>query len=120
MLLPTMHTIVLGEPKAVLEIHFQSIKDEELSIGQLVVLWDDILCRKIGPDLYEIYDMADYRVKVSDFDGDTMFRDFAKELVDTRPLLSDNLNPYSKPVSKYYKTSKGTKRRRPWESDSFF
>ena len=120
MIIPSMHTIILGEPKAILEIHFQSLKDEDIAIGQLVVLWEDILCRKIGADLYEIFDLQDYRVKVPDFDGDTMFMDITREFSHNLSLLDDNLNRHMEPTSKYIKTSKGTKRRRPWESSSFF
>ena len=118
MLLSNTNVVCLGEPTAVLELHFSSIKDEDLSIGQIVVLWDEIVCRKIGDALYEVYDLKEYQVHVPDFDGDLLHK-----IATDRPTfrLIDSLPEkpwYSQP--KYVRTSKGTKKVKPWEGPMYF
>lgn len=110
--------ITLGEPKAVLELHFQSLDDESITIGQIVVLWEEIVCRKIGDYLYEIYDMKDYQINVPDFDGDLIC-----QIMSDRPKFSVFTTLPEKPfysAPKYVKTSKGSKKVKPWEGPVYF
>ena len=111
------------EPIHVLELNFPSIKDEGIPIGTWVILWDEIPVKKIGPNLYEVYEdipvievktleeeMAEkaekFRMTFSDISQEDMFHNFwHKDL---------------EPTQKYRKTSKGTKRIQPWESPRFF
>ena len=39
----------------ILELYFKSLPDENITVGQWVILWSEVPARKIGTNLYEVY-----------------------------------------------------------------
>ena len=111
---------VLGRP-TIMELNFPSLPDEEIKVGQLIILWEEIPVRKIGPNIYEVY--AEASVPVADFFDEPIekraqrFLDWAENQKQSviPPFLEETLE-----TKKYIRTSKGSKRVRPWESPRFF
>ena len=109
-------------PISILELNFPSIPDEKISIGTWIILWDEIYCKKIGEHLYEVYDSAIFSIK----SFDEQMAERAKELklmfsdIPEKDVLHNFFKEELEPTSKYIKTSKGTKRARPWESPKYY
>jgi len=109
-------------PTCVMELNFPSIPDEEISIGTWVVLWNEIYCKKIGENLYEVYDSAIFNIKTFD----EQMAERAEELklmfsdIEKKDVFHNFFKEELEPTTKYIKTSKGTKRVRPWESPKFY
>ena len=99
----------------IMELNFPSIPDEEITIGQLVILWGEIACRKIGKNLYEVYtDVTSGSMGERPSLMNISYEDLADR--EFKPVL-----PNGQYISsKFVKTAHGTKRRRPWESPSYF
>lgn len=107
--------IYLGKP-VILEMNFKNTPDEEIAIGQWIVLYKEIPVRKIGPHIYEVYP-----------DGQVLI---IEEFEDKLPKLMcdlqeaeryiDRMPPDYYAPKKYVRTAKGSKRVRPWESPLYF
>ena len=116
-----MQTIILGEPSHVLQINIPSIPDEDIPIGTIVILWNEIPIRKIGAMLYEVFaDNELLSIKPLEEEWAEKARMlidcFAKREIDTEPILSYKLPE----TRKYIRTSKGSKKVRPWEPPVYF
>ena len=113
----------LGKP-TIMELNFPKIPDEDIKVGQWIILWDEIPIRKIGPNIYEVYPDADLpklsapaNPRLIDYEGiaksleEPTFRTF------TPPFLEDVVRYDEK---KYIRTSKGSRKKQPWESPKFY
>lgn len=114
-----MSIAICGNP-TIMELNFPSIPDERIAIGSWVLLRNEIYCRKIGENLYEVYDVGSVQVN-------TWEEEMAERMECLKAAFSDIQtedvfhNYYrEEPQTKYVKTSKGTKRVRPWESPKFY
>lgn len=107
----------LGKP-TIMELHFKHTPDEDIHIGQFVILWDEIPARKIGEYLYEVYPNAQV------IEVETPEERFAKLAASLNGYLDTEMYVPGKDNNivntKYIRTSKGTRRVRPWESPKYF
>lgn len=116
-----MSVIKLGRP-TILEMNFPSIPDEQIAVGQWIILYDEIPVRKIGANLYEVY--ADYSLS-GDCDSSmaerpSLLRHVLKLVEDygeIRPLMYPSIPE----PPKYTRNSRGQKKKRNyWESPMYF
>lgn len=113
-LLDLDNTLVeLGEP-IILELHFKSLRDEDIPIGQIIILWNKIIACKIGENLYEVYDPKPIEIKLQptlfDTVNRTSFRDYLMNAEDYIPNAR----------LKFRKEYKRNKRIKPWESPKVY
>lgn len=112
----------------ILELHFKTIKDEDVHIGQWIVLWSQILVRKIGKDLYEAYildeslaESAEQRIHRLTLELIKNYEEnVEKRLKNTLALIDPDMPKVFYPEKRYRKTKHGSKRVRPWESPKYF
>lgn len=116
-----MQTVILGEPSHILQINIPSIPDEDIPIGTMIILWNEIPIRKIGAMLYEVFANDELPV-VKPLEEE--WEEKARMLIDTlatREIDTEPIFSYKLPETrKYIRTSKGSKKVRPWEPPVYF
>ena len=115
-----MSVVRLGEPKQIIQMNIPSIPDEKIPIGTIVILWNEIPCRKIGEMLYEVFSedtLPLIEIPEDDFFSKSklLMQDFANRELETSIWHFRNTE-----YKKYVKTSKGSKKRQPWEPPLYF
>lgn len=111
----------------VMELNFPNLPDEKIAVGQWIVLWDEILIRKIGSNIYEVYpDAKPYEFETMEERLEKLAKGFAfREITDAdmylngRDMISVGRN-LIKDGQKYIRKNKGSEKRHPWESPRFF
>lgn len=104
----------------ILELHFKTTSTGGIAIGQWVVLFDEIPARKIGEDIFEVYPEAEV-LEVETFeDRVEKLVEQLKHWDEPHKILPPMLAREILPTPKYVKTSKGSKRMRPWEGPQYF
>ena len=105
------------DPICVIEMNIPSVPDKDIPIGTLVILWHNIPLVKIGEMLYEVY--RENAIPVIEVEEPRLI--FVEEIC-TRDYI-DFIPPSKRHIeqnNKFIRTSKGTKRVRPWESPKYF
>lgn len=120
------HLYELGK-LVVMELNFPTLPDDEIAIGQWIILWNEIPIRKIGSNIYEVYPYArpsmietfEERVKrLAEMLDDAMkfqSRDF-KACPDFIKVGQNLINE----GTKYMRKRGGSVRVHPWESPKYF
>lgn len=110
----------LGEPQQIIQMEIPSIPDEKIPVGTIVILWDEVPCRKIGEMLYEVY--SEDKLPLIEIPEDN-FEQKARLLMDSlqsKEVYSDVWHFRNLEYKKYVRTSKGSRKRQPWEPPVYF
>lgn len=54
-------TIQIGKAKR-MQLNFEHTPDEQIAVGQPIILYEEILMIKVGPHLYDVYPEANVKV----------------------------------------------------------
>lgn len=113
----------LGKP-CIMELSFPSLPDEDIKIGQWIVLWDEIPIRKIGSYIYEVYPEASIE-QIETFEEKLektrkALIDFVNRRDSRNFILPEFLDDITYDSKRYVKTRKGSRKVNPWESPKFF
>ena len=111
----------------VMELNFPTLPDDEIAIGQWIILWNEIPIRKIGSNIYEVYPYARPSM-VETFE--VRVKRLAEMLNDAMRFESKGPKPYLDIVTagqnlinegtKYMRKRGGSVRVHPWESPKYF
>lgn len=120
------HLYDLGK-LVIMELNFPTLPDDEIVIGQWIVLWNEIPIRKIGSNIYEVYpDAHPYEFETLEEKIAKMAEGFSfinitdsRDFYSTDYIISKGRN-LIKEGTKYLRTKGGSIKRHPWESPRFF
>lgn len=105
----------------VMQLNFPNLPDENIPIGQIVVLWGEIVCRKIGSNIYEVWDLAKLSESKIPSIGSIIERSDGRfGILESFKMVPDELSSTWFEEPKYIKKGHGSRKRKPWESPSFF
>lgn len=103
----------------ILEMHIKT-ETGGILIGQWFVLYDEIPAHKIGEDIYEVYPEGRVIELDEPHDRTGMLIEQLKDWDGSDKRILPFLEKEILPTPKYVKTSKGSKRMRPWEGPQYF
>ena len=115
-------TIQLGNAKR-LKLKFKNTPDESIPVGQVVIIFEEIVALKVGPYLYDVYpdlDAKSFEQQLAEVERCRIKAFLAeeerkKERVRQLAFLPTDNEPLATTKQKYEWTPSGMKRTKHWE-----
>ena len=118
--------VQLGEP-TIMQLNIPSIPDEDIPVGQMIILWDEIPIRKIGENLYEVYsdcttvEVQDGMSSLVEMAERPSLLNAALRMVESYKEVDSLLHFHIPEPPRYTTNSRGQKKKRNyWESPKYF